>query len=130
MDRVGRLDPLLVIGIAALGRELLVLRPVEVGEGPRHHVAVLELRRIGQRLEQPPPHDLETLLGARRPPRGLDAAHHIAQPIERLAPALAADLHVIGLGVRRARGVRGRQADHEQAVLRPASPTRSAPGRR
>ena len=72
---------------------------------------------IGQRLEQPPPHDLESLLGARRPPRGLDPADHVAQPIERLAPALAAHLDVVGLGVRRARGVRGRQADHEQAVL-------------
>ena len=95
--------PLLVIGVAALGRELLVLRPVEVREGPRHHVAVLELRRIGQRLEQPPPHDLEALLGAGRTPRRLDAADHIAQPIERLAPALAADLDIIGLGVGRAR---------------------------
>ena len=44
VDRVGRLDALLVVGVAALGRELLVLRPVEVGEGARHHVAVLELR--------------------------------------------------------------------------------------
>jgi acyl-[acyl-carrier-protein] desaturase len=30
----------------------------------------------------------------------------------------AADLDVVGLGVRRARRVRGRQADHEQALLR------------
>ena len=72
---------------------------------------------VGQRLEQPAPHDLEALLGAGGPPRGLDAADDVAQPIERLAPALAAHLDVVGLGVGRARGVRGREADHEQAVL-------------
>ena len=95
-----------------------MLRPVEVGEGARHHVAILELRSIGQRLEQPPAHDLEALLGAGRPPRGFDTAHDVAQPVERLAPALAAHLHVIGPGVGRAGGVRGGQADDEQAVLR------------
>ena len=117
VDRIRGLDPLLVVGVAALGRELLVLRAVEVGEGARDHVAVLELRWIGQRLEQPPPHDLKAFLGARRPPRGFDAAHDVAQPVERLAPALTAYLHVIGLRVRRTRGVRGGQADHQQAVL-------------
>ena len=95
--------PLLVVGVAALGRELLVLRAVEIGEGPRHHVAVLELRRVGQRLEEPPAHDLEPLLGAGRPPRGLDPADHVAQPVERLAPALAAHLDIVRLGVGRAR---------------------------
>ena len=33
VDGVGRLDALLVVGVAALGRELLVLGAVEVGEG-------------------------------------------------------------------------------------------------
>ena len=102
VDRVGRLDPLLVVGVAALGRELLVLRAVEIGERARHHVAVLELRRIDQRLEQPPAHDLEALLGARRPPRRLHPPDDVAQPVERLAPALAAHLDVVGLGVGRA----------------------------
>ena len=92
VDRVGRLDALLVLGIAALGRELLVLRPVQVGERRADHVAVLELGRVDQRLEQPAPHDLEAFLGAGRPPRRLDAADHVAQPVERLAPALPADL--------------------------------------
>jgi hypothetical protein len=44
------------------------LRPVEVREIPRHHVAVLELRRIGERLKKSAPHDLKTLLGARGTP--------------------------------------------------------------
>ena len=43
VDRKSRLDALLVVRVAALGRELLVLSPVQVREGPRHHVAVFEL---------------------------------------------------------------------------------------
>jgi hypothetical protein len=59
-----RLDALLVVGGAALGRELRLLRAVEIGERPRDHVAVQKLRRIRHRLEEPPAHDLEALLGA------------------------------------------------------------------
>lgn len=45
MDWVGCLQPFFVVGIAALGRELLVLRSVKVREGARYYVPVLELRR-------------------------------------------------------------------------------------
>ena len=41
----------------------------------------------------------------------------IPQAIERLAPALPTDLDIIGPGVGRPGRVRGRQADHEQAVV-------------
>ena len=41
-------------------------RLLEVCKSPRHYVAILELRRVGDRLEEPPPHDLEPLLGACR----------------------------------------------------------------
>jgi len=99
VDRVRCLDALLVVGVGALRRKLLVLHPVEVGERPRHHVPVLEVRRVGHRLEQPPPHDLETLLGGRRMPRRLDASHHVAQAVERLAASLAADFDIVGLRV-------------------------------
>jgi hypothetical protein len=40
-----------VTAYGALRRELLVLGPVEVGEGPGDHVAVLVPGRIGERLE-------------------------------------------------------------------------------
>ena len=96
MDRVCGRDPLFVVGVAALRRELLVLTAVEVGERARDDVAVLEPRRVGERLEQPTADDLEAFLGAGRPPRRLDAPDDVAQPVERLAPALAADLDVGG----------------------------------
>ena len=118
MDRIGGLEPLLIVRIAALGRKLRLLGTVEVGKGPRHYIAVLELRRIGQRLEEAPPHDLEAFLGTGRPPRRFHPAHHVAQPVERLPTALATHLHIVGLGVRRSGSIRGRQADHQQAVLR------------
>ena len=118
VDRVGGLDALLVVAVPALGRELGSLRAIEVGEGARGHVALLEGVRPGERLEQPPPHDLEAFLGRRRPPRRLHPPDHVAQPVQRLAPADAADLHVVGLRVRRARRVRGGQRDHQQAVAR------------
>jgi len=48
------------------------------------------LRWIGHRLEQPAPHDLEALLGACRPPRGLKTADHVSKPVKGFAAALAA----------------------------------------
>ena len=95
VDRIGRLDALLVLGLAALRRELGLLGAVELGEGPRHHVPVLELGGVGEGLEQPPADDLEALLGGGRPPGGLHPPDHIAQPVQGLAPAGPAHLHVI-----------------------------------
>src|SRR6266568_9632308 len=100
MDWVGRLQPRLVVRLMALRGELLRLGPVEVRELPGHHVTVFELRRIGERVEKAAANDLEPLLGARRTPRGLDTPDHVAQAVKRLAAALAADLGVVGLGVR------------------------------
>ena len=67
-------------------------------------------------LEQPAADDLETFLGAGRPPRRLDTPDDVAEPVERLAPALAADLDVVGVRVRGAGGVRRRETDDQQAV--------------
>ena len=117
MYRPGRLDPLLVVRVPTRGRELLALGPIEVRERPRDHVPVPELRGVRERLEQPSPHDLEAFLGARRPPGRLDPPDHVAQPVERLASALSADLDVIGPGVGRPGRIRGWQADDEQAVV-------------
>ena len=41
VNRVGRPDALLVVGVAAVGRELLRVRPVEIREGPRKGLRVL-----------------------------------------------------------------------------------------
>ena len=120
VDGIGGAHALLVVGVAALGRELLLLAAVEVGKRPRHHVAVLELGGVAQRLEQAPAHDLKALLGRGRAPRRLDAAHHVAQAVERLAAALAAHLDVVGARVRRAGGIGGGQRDDQQAVRRQA----------
>jgi len=68
VDRIGRLDPFLVVGISAIGREFCLLCPVEVREGSRRHIAMFEQRRVGHGFEQPPPHDLEAFLSAGRPP--------------------------------------------------------------
>ncbi len=117
VDRVRGLQALLVVRVPALRRKLLVPGAVEIRERAGDHVAVLEPRRVGERLEQAPAHDLEALLGAGWPPRGLDAADDVAETVERLPTALPPDFHVIGLRVRRGGGVRRREADHEQAVV-------------
>ena len=57
MNGVSSFDPRLVVGISAFGWKLLMLRPVEVRECPRHHIAVLELCGIGYWLEELSPHD-------------------------------------------------------------------------
>ena len=87
VDGIGRPDALLVVGVPALGRKLLVLRPVVVRERAGHDVPVLVLHLIGERLEQPSPDDLEALLGAGRPPRRFDPPDDVPQPVERLPPA-------------------------------------------
>jgi hypothetical protein len=74
---------------------------------------------VGKRLEQAPAHDLEAFFGTRWSPRRFDTPDDVAQAVQRLAAARAADFHVVGLSVwRRAGGIRSRQADHQQAVLR------------
>ena len=68
VDWIRRLHAFLVITPLALGRELRRLGVVKVREGPRRYIALLERLRPGQRLEQPPSHDLEALFGRRRSP--------------------------------------------------------------
>ena len=94
-----------------------MLGPIELRECPRDHVPVLELRGVRERLEEPPPHDLEAFLGTRRPPGRLDAPDDVPQTIERLASALPANLDIIGLGMGGPGRIRGGQADDEQAVV-------------
>src|SRR5690606_22094027 len=104
MNRVGSLNSFLVVAALALGRELGGLGSILVGERASGHVTLLECLRSGQWLEQAPTDDLEALLGGRGSPGRFDASHDVPQPVERLTPANATDLHIIGLSVRRALG--------------------------
>src|SRR5258707_3486672 len=99
MDRVGSTDALLIVRVTALRGKFLMLRPVEISKGASYHVAVRKLRRISQWLEEPPPHDLEPLFGARRSPRRFDPPHDIAQTFQRFASALAAYLHIFPMSM-------------------------------
>ena len=116
MDRIGRLDALLVVAATALRRELGGLVAVEIGEAARRQIALLE-QFARDRLEQATPDDLKALFRCRRPPGGLNAADDVPQPVERLAPANAADLDIVGLSMRRTARVGGRQRNDKQAVL-------------
>ena len=117
MDGISHLDPAFVVGFAAFGGKLLLLGAVQLDEGAGHGVAGDELI-AGERLEQPPADDLETLVGTGRPPGGFDAADGVLQPRQRFAAPLAADFDVrhasFGLLVR-AFGCRN--AHHQQRVL-------------
>ena len=120
MNRVGGPDAAFVVGSAALRGKLDLLQAIQFGEGPGGDVALREGVRPGERFEQPPAHNLEALLGAGRPPRRVDPAQHVAQPIQGAAPANASDLGVVRLGVGRigSRDVGSRQRDHQQTVAR------------
>ena len=78
VDGVGGLEALLVAAVATLGGELLLLGAVEIGEGTGDDVAILELAIFNEGLEEAAAHDLEALLGAGWPPRGLDAPDDVA----------------------------------------------------
>src|SRR2546426_5089059 len=117
MDRVGGLQSPFVVAVLTLRRKLLSMCSVEVRECLRGSIACDELVFPAQRLEQPPTDDFETFIGARWPPRRLDAAYCISQASKRNLPAFAADFNVLGFPV--TTGIRGRQADHQQRLPRP-----------
>ena len=68
VNRVSCLEALLVVRIAAVGREFLLLRAVKLHEGFGGRVAGDEQLRVRNGLEEPTPDNLETFLGAGRPP--------------------------------------------------------------
>jgi hypothetical protein len=90
-----------------------MLRAIEIKEGTRHGVARDELIAFDERLKQSTPYYLETLFGARRPPRRLHTPYCIVYSTERIAAALTAHLLIACLRMRRTASVRGRQADNE-----------------
>src|SRR5262245_32745942 len=78
VDWEGGLEALLVVCVAALRRKLRALRAVEVGEGSRGHITLLE--RLGPCgwFEQPSPHDFEAFIGRSRCPGRFEPADHVA----------------------------------------------------
>src|ERR1700730_13233557 len=65
MDRIGGLDPSLVIEVAALRREFLLLRAVKVVALARNGVPCDKLCFFSKRLKQTPPYDLAAFLSTR-----------------------------------------------------------------
>ena len=116
VQRVRRLDPLLIRRLGDPRRELGPVLRVEVGEHPGDRADVR--LRVGPRiLEQPLPDDRERLHRRRGPPLVGDPVDHLLQPGEGLRPVEPADLDVgrapLGLlGGRRGR--RRRDGHHEQ----------------
>src|SRR6266480_3081323 len=96
MDGIGGLQAALVVPLPTVGWKLLRLGTVQVGEGPGDSIAGGEVLLLGDRLEETPAHDLETLLGTGGSPRGLQAAKRITQPNDSLVASLAANLNVGG----------------------------------
>src|SRR5438128_548791 len=63
VDGIGSLQAALIVPLPTVGWKLLRLGTVQVGEGPGDSVAGSEVLLLGDRLEETPTHDLETLLG-------------------------------------------------------------------
>ena len=79
VDRVGADQQIAVARFAGFGRELGGVLGIEVGEAAHHRIAGSAGRLGGDRLEQPPPHNLETLVAGGRPPLVGDAGDHVLE---------------------------------------------------
>src|SRR5258708_10281936 len=108
MDGIGGLQAALVISLPTVGWKLLRLGTVQVGEGPGDSIAGSEVLLLGDRLEETPTHNLETLLGASRSPCGLETTERVAQAHDGLATALATNLNVGGRDAGYQERLRGR----------------------
>ncbi|MGA2257861.1 MAG: hypothetical protein ABSG53_24625, partial [Thermoguttaceae bacterium] len=71
VDRVGHLDPALVIRLPTLRGEFLLLRSIKLGEGMGDGIAGDELIPT-EGLEKTAAHNLKPLVGACRTPRRFD----------------------------------------------------------
>src|SRR5262245_40886585 len=106
MNRVGRLQPCLVVRLPTFRRELLGLSPVKLRELPSDDISILEVCGIDQRVEETPADDLEAFLRGCGTPSRLDAPDDVAEALESFPAALTAHLGVVRLCVRRAGRVR------------------------
>src|SRR5262249_28314855 len=92
-DGVGGAHAALVVGLAALERELAGLLAIEITEGFDDGVTLTSLVRA-QVLEQAAAHDLEALLGRRGAPVLFHAAEDVLELGQRETTTLAADFDV------------------------------------
>ena len=79
VDRVGADQQIAVAGFAGFGRELRGVLGIEVREAAHHRIASSTGLLGGDRLEQPPPHNLETLVAGGRPPLVSNAGAHVLE---------------------------------------------------
>ena len=90
---------------------------IELGKCAGDHIPIPELDRICERLEKASPYNLEAFLGTGRTPGRFDTPDDVPQPTECLRPRCPPTSTSSRLGVWGPGCVRGRQADHEQAVV-------------
>ena len=95
MNRVRRFDTPFIFRFPAITREFLWLTAIEVHKGLDHAIARGKERRLRDRLEEPPPHDLESFFRVSRSPWRLDAPKDILKAHSRFPATFAA-----GLGIR------------------------------
>ena len=66
MDRIGVLDPLLVISVPTFGGKFLLLTPVHIPKSPGYHIPLFKLIRIGYRFKEPSLDNLEAEAGRQK----------------------------------------------------------------
>ncbi len=96
VDGVSGFDASLVLGFATLGGKLLRLTAVEIGAGFGDGIARDEERRVGDGLEEPPPHNLEALFRVGWSPGRFQASEDVLQAQRSLASAFATRLGIGG----------------------------------
>ena len=133
VDGIRRLEPFLIIRIAAFRGEFLLLRAVKLHERLGGSVAGDVQLRVGDRLKQPPPDNLETFLGTRRPPGRFHAADGVASSAPARArprsPPTSTSAISLPCGLTTPLST-GRDADNEQGVLRRLGRFAQASGQR
>src|SRR5205823_4351726 len=103
VDGIGGLETTLIVSLSTVGRKLLRLSTVEIGEGPSNRITGSEVPLLRNWLKETPSYDLEALLSAGRSPCGLKTTERVAQAHNSLTSTLTTNFNV-----------RGRDAGNEQ----------------
>src|SRR5260370_30322355 len=105
VNGVRRFDTPFIFRLPAITRKFLWLTAIEVYKGLDHAIARGKERRLRDRLEEPPPHDLESFFRVSRSPWRLDASKDILKAHSRFPASFAARL-----------GIRGRNGGGEERL--------------
>src|ERR1700687_2897729 len=84
MNRICLFEPPLILAFATRRGKLLRVIAIHLAELTRHCIARGEVHLFGDRLEKPPPNDLESLLDAGRRPWRLKTSEGVLDPRQRL----------------------------------------------